>query len=71
MANPLLIAGLLLNQINYRDLNLAFFDGDPKLEYSMKETLKSIKYLKSIGLKVNLYTKSYIKGGYRNINNDS
>jgi 4-hydroxy 2-oxovalerate aldolase len=71
MANPLLIAGLFLNQINYQDLNLAFFDGDEKLEYSMKETLKSVKYLKSIGLKVNLYTKSYIKGGFKNINNDT
>jgi len=70
VANPVLVAGIFLKYLNYRDLNLAFFDGGKKLIYGMDETLKSIKYLKSIGFKINLYTKSYIKGKIKNINSD-
>ena len=64
--NPLLIAGIFLKKVKYLKLNLAFFEGGQGLEAGMNETLESVNYLKSIGMKVFSYTKTYIPSKNKN-----
>ena len=62
--NPLTLTGQFLIKIGYKSLFLAFFDGQPETEKGrvvMKETEESLKLLQNKGLKINSYTKTFLK----------
>ena len=68
-ANPLMISGLLAKKIGFNEINIAFFDGDMTSDRSnivMNETSECVKLLSS-KLKINSYTKTYLKVNYHNI----
>ncbi len=62
--NPLTLTGQFLIKVGYKSLFLAFFDGQPETEKGrvvMKETEESLKLLQNKGLKINSYTKTFLK----------
>lgn len=67
--NPLNLIGQLLKKLNKKNLQLAFFDGNPKSEKDeiiMKETKKSLIKLKKEGLKINSITKNFFDENFLN-----
>jgi 4-hydroxy 2-oxovalerate aldolase len=61
--NPLLLAGLVLNKLKIKKMNIAFFDGETstlKGRTMMKETLESVKILQNKKIKIFKLTQSFL-----------
>jgi 4-hydroxy 2-oxovalerate aldolase len=60
--NPLYLFGSLLEKLNYRKMQMAFFDGNPlsdKDRIVMDETKNSFNHLKKRGMKLTSITKNF------------
>ena len=67
-SNPLLVTGIFLKSLGFRNINLAFFDGGPEsfLQAGMSETIKSVEYLRRIKMKIYSFTPTYLKVKLKN-----
>ena len=60
--NPLYLFGSLLEKLNYKKMQIAFFDGNPlsdKDRIVMDETKNSFNHLKKRGMKLTSITKNF------------
>ena len=68
--NPLYLFGSLLENLNYKTMQIAFFDGSPssdKDKIVMEETKNSFNYLKKRGMKFTSITKNFFDNNHVNL----
>ena len=68
--NPLYLFGSLLEKLKYKNLHLAFFDGNPKSdkdEIVIEETQNSFNNLKRGGLNLTSITKNFFDNNHMNL----
>ena len=68
--NPLYLFGSLLENLNYKKMQIAFFDGNPyqiKIRIVMEETKNSFNYLKKRGMKFTSITKNFFDNNHVNL----
>ncbi len=68
--NPLYLFGSLLEKLNYKKMQIAFFDGNPSSDKDrivMDETKNSFNYLKKRGMKLTSITKNFFDKSHVNL----